>query len=162
MILLKVNIICLGKLKEKYIKDGILEYSKRLSRFCNLNIIELADEKIPDNANAGEMKKVIELEGEKIKKHISDQSYKIALCVEGKQFSSEDFADKLKNVTVLGKSEITFIIGGSLGLSDDIKKMCDLKLSFSLFTYPHMLMRLILLEQIFRAFKINSGEEYHK
>ncbi len=161
-ILLKVNIICLGKLKEKYIKDGIAEYTKRLSRFCNLNIIELPDEKIPDNATDGEMKKVISLEGEKIKKHISDQSFKIALCVEGKQLSSEDFASKINNVTVLGKSEITFVIGGSLGLSEDIKKMCDMRLSFSMFTYPHMLMRLILVEQIYRAFKINSGEEYHK
>ena len=160
--MLRVNIVCVGKLKEKYIKDGICEYSKRLSRFCNLNIVELNDEKIPDNASQGEMKKVIELEGDRIKKNISDQSYKIALCVEGKQFSSEDFAKKIQNVPVLGKSEITFIIGGSLGLSDDIKKMCDLRLSFSLFTYPHMLMRLILLEQIFRVFKINNGEEYHK
>lgn len=159
---MKIQIICVGKLKEKYLKDGVLEYSKRLSRFCSFEVIELNDEKIPQNPSLAECNKVIEAEGEQILKKINKDSYIIALCVEGKSLTSEEFAQKFSKITLAGKSSITFIIGGSLGLSESIKKLSDFKLSFSSFTFPHQLMRLILTEQIYRAFKINSNEEYHK
>jgi len=159
---MKIKIICLGKLKEKYLKDAISEYSKRLSRFCNLEITELADEKIPDNASEAQELKILETEGEKIKKYISDDDYVISLCVEGKQLSSEALAAKIADVTLSGKSTLSFIIGGSLGLDSCIKKRSNLCLSFSLMTFPHQLMRVILAEQIYRAFKINSNEKYHK
>lgn len=159
---MKIKIICVGKLKEKYLKDGILEYTKRLSRFCKTEIIEVNDEKIPDNASKSLEDIVIKNEGEKILKHIQKGEYIISLCVEGKSISSTELADNLKNITLSGNSTITFIIGGSLGIDEKIKNMSDYKLSFSKMTFPHQLMRLILLEQIYRAFKINSNEEYHK
>jgi len=159
---MKIQIICVGKLKEKYLKDGISEYSKRLSRFCNLEIIELSDEKIPQNPSEAECLKVIETEGSEIMKRINKDSYVISLCVEGKPLTSEAFANKFSEITLSGKSSITFIIGGSLGLSQEIKKKSDFRLSFSSFTFPHQLMRLVLTEQIYRAFKINANEEYHK
>jgi len=159
---MKIKIICVGKLKEKYLKDGILEYAKRLSRFCKTEIIEVNDEKIPDNASKSLEDIVIKNEGEKILKHIQKGEYIISLCVEGKSISSTELADNLKNITLSGNSTITFIIGGSLGIDEKIKNMSDYKLSFSKMTFPHQLMRLILLEQIYRAFKINSNEEYHK
>lgn len=159
---MKIRIICLGKLKEKYLKDAILEYSKRLSRFCTFEILELGDEKIPDNASPKECQKILETEGEKIEKKLSRDSFVIALCVEGKKMSSEAFAKEIADITLKSKSTIDFIIGGSLGLDEKIKNMADLSLSFSEFTFPHQLMRLILTEQIYRAFKINSNEEYHK
>ena len=159
---MKIKIICLGKLKEKYLKDAIAEYSKRLSRFCTLEITELADEKIPDNASEAQELKVLELESEKIKKYISDDDYVISLCVEGRQISSEALAGKISELTLFGKSTLTFIIGGSLGLDESIKKRSDFRLSFSLMTFPHQLMRVILAEQIYRAFKINANEKYHK
>ena len=139
-----------------------MEYSKRLSRFWSFEVIELNDEKIPQNPSLAECNKVIEAEGEQILKKINKDSYIIALCVEGKSLTSEEFAQKFSKITLAGKSSITFIIGGSLGLSESIKKLSDFKLSFSSFTFPHQLMRLILTEQIYRAFKINSNEEYHK
>lgn len=159
---MKIKIICVGKLKEKYLKDGILEYTKRLSRFCKIEIIEVNDEKIPDNASKSQEDIVIKNEGEKILKHIQKGEYIISLCVEGKNISSTDLADNLKSITLSGNSTIAFIIGGSLGIDEKIKNMSDYKLSFSKMTFPHQLMRLILLEQIYRAFKINSNEEYHK
>ena len=159
---MKIKIICVGKLKEKYLKDGILEYTKRLSRFCKIEIIEVNDEKIPDNASKSQEDIVIRNEGEKILKHIQKGEYIISLCVEGKNISSTDLADNLKSITLSGNSTIAFIIGGSLGIDEKIKNMSDYKLSFSKMTFPHQLMRLILLEQIYRAFKINSNEEYHK
>jgi len=159
---MKIQIICVGKLKEKYLKDGISEYSKRLLRFCNLEIVELSDEKIPQNPSEAECQKVIETEGSEIMKRINKDSYVISLCVEGKPLTSEAFANKFSEITLSGKSSITFIIGGSLGLSDEIKKRSDFRLSFSSFTFPHQLMRLVLTEQIYRAFKINANEEYHK
>ena len=162
MIILKIKIICVGKLKEKYLKDAIAEYAKRLGRFCNFEICELNDEKIPDNPSAAECKQVIKNEGDAILKHLSKDSFVVALCVEGKAMSSEDFARKISSVTLSGKSTIDFIIGGSLGLDDSVKNKSDLKLSFSSFTFPHQLVRLILAEQIYRAFKINNNEEYHK
>ena len=159
---MKIRIICVGKLKEKYLKEAIGEYAKRLSRFCNFEICELNDEKIPDNPSESECKRVLKTEGDLILRHISKDSYVVALCVEGKAFSSEVFAQKIASVTLSGKSTIDFIIGGSLGLDDSVKSRSDLKLSFSSFTFPHQLMRLILAEQVYRAFKINSNEEYHK
>ena len=160
--MMKIKIICVGKIKEKYLKDAIDEYSKRISRFAKLEIIELADEKIPDNASKAEEEKVIKTEGEKIAKHLSPKDYIIALCVEGKNISSEELAQKFSDITVSGASSITFIIGGSLGIDEEIKKMSNFKLSFSKMTFPHQLMRVILLEQTYRAFKINANEEYHK
>ena len=159
---MKIRIICVGKIKEKYLKDAIAEYVKRLSRFCKLEVCELPDIKIPDNPSPSECTELLRAEGESILKHLSKDSYVISLCVEGKQISSEDLADKLASVTLSGKSTIDFVIGGSLGLSDEVKKRSDMRLSFSLFTFPHQLMRLILTEQIYRAFKINANEEYHK
>ncbi len=159
---MKIRIICVGKLKEKYLKDAIGEYAKRLSRFCSFEICELNDEKIPDNPSESQCAIVLKNEGEQIIKHLSKDSYVIALCVEGKSLSSEDFASKIQTVMLNGKSTIDFIIGGSLGLDDSVKKISDFKLSFSSFTFPHQLMRLILAEQVYRAFKINSNEEYHK
>lgn len=159
---MKIRIICVGKIKEKYLKDGIAEYAKRLSRFCTFEVNELPDEKIPDNPSPAECSRVIESEGDAILKKLSKDSFIVALCVEGKSMSSEELAAKVSSVTLMGKSTIDFIIGGSLGLSDRVKKRSDLRLSFSSFTFPHQLMRLVLTEQIYRAFKINANEEYHK
>lgn len=159
---MKIKIICVGKLKEKYLKDAIGEYAKRLGRFCTFEICELNDEKIPDNPSQAQCEIVLKNEGEQIIKHLSKDSYVITLCVEGKSMSSEEFAKKIGDVTLNGKSTIDFIIGGSLGLDQSVKNISDLKLSFSSFTFPHQLMRLILCEQIYRAFKINNNEEYHK
>lgn len=159
---MKIKIICVGKIKEKYLKDAIDEYSKRISRFAKLEIIEINDEKIPDNASKSEEEKVIKTEGEKIIKYILPKDYVIALCVEGKNISSEELADKFNEITLSGASCITFIIGGSLGIYEEIKKTSNFKLSFSKMTFPHQLMRVILLEQTYRAFKINANEEYHK
>ena len=159
---MKVRIICVGRLKEKYLKDGIDEYAKRLKRFCTFEIIEIPDEKIPDNPSAAQCEKIKQSEGEAVLKKLSGDGYVISLCVEGSGMSSEKFAQKLSDIMLFGKSTVEFIIGGSLGLSDGVKKRSDLKLSFSEFTFPHQLMRLILSEQIYRAFKINSNEEYHK
>jgi len=159
---MKIRIICVGKLKEKYLKEAISEYAKRLSRFCTFEVCELSDEKIPDKASDAECSKVIKTEGEAILKHISSNSFVVALCVEGKAMTSEEFACKIQSITLSGKSTIDFIIGGSLGLDPSVKARSDLRLSFSSFTFPHQLMRLILTEQIYRAFKINGNEEYHK
>lgn len=159
---MKIKIICVGKLKEKYLKDGIEEYVKRISRFASMQIIELADEKIPDNASESMCEKIKNDEGEKILSKIRSDEYIYTLCVEGKQLDSEKFAKDISDIMLKGKSTITFIIGGSLGLSDKVKEISDFRLSFSKMTYPHQLMRLILTEQIYRAFKINANEQYHK
>lgn len=159
---MKIKIICIGKLKEKYLKDAISEYSKRLSRFCTFEITELPDEKIPENASAAEEEKILLTEGEKILKALSPSDYVISLCVEGSQMSSEDFAKNLSRLTLGGKSSICFVIGGSLGLCDSVKRRSGLRLSFSKMTFPHQLMRVFLTEQIYRAFKINANEKYHK
>ena len=159
---MKIKIICVGKIKEKYFADGIKEYAKRLSRFCKLEICEASDVKIPDNASEKEALAVLDSEGAKIEKYIGKGDYIIALCVEGKNISSTDLAKKFSEIQLLGKSGITFIIGGSLGICDRVKNMSDFRLSFSKMTFPHQLMRLVLTEQIYRAFKINANEEYHK
>ena len=158
---MNINIICVGKIKEKYFQGAIEEYSKRLSRFARLTITEVADEKIPDNASEKECEIVKSREGEKILSRLGDSSYVITLCIEGKEMSSEALAGKIADISMIS-SNITFIIGGSLGLSDTVKSKSQLRLSFGQMTLPHQLMRVVLLEQIYRAFKINNNESYHK
>ena len=157
-----ITIIAIGKLKEKYLRDGINEYLKRLQSYAKVEIIELADEKEPYNASTAEEKQIKIKEGERIKAKIKPDSYLIALAIEGKQFTSPALAQKIDSLSSAGNSHLTFIIGGSLGLSDEILKSADLLLSFSELTFPHQLMRLILLEQIYRSFRIIKGQPYHK
>lgn len=157
-----IKIIAVGKLKEKYLADAVSEYEKRLSRFAKLEIVQLPDAKIPDKATRAEEEAVKRSEGDKILEKIPQNAYVYALCVEGKQQSSEAFAAQINTLALSGRSEICFIIGGSLGLDERVKARADVRLSFSMMTFPHMLMRVVLLEQIYRAFKINAGESYHK
>jgi 23S rRNA (pseudouridine1915-N3)-methyltransferase len=159
---MNIDILCVGRIKEKYLKDAISEYSKRLSRYCRLNILEVADEKTVEDQPEALDKKVKKLEGERLIKLIKDDALKIALEIKGEQLSSEELAGKIADAGLGGISRIQFIIGGSLGLSDEVTKKADLHLGFSRMTFPHQLMRLILLEQIYRSFKINSNEPYHK
>lgn len=159
---MNINVIGVGKIKEKYLKLGIDEFKKRLSKYCKLDIIELDDEKAPEKLSEKEMIMVKEKEGKKILSKIKDTSYVIALAIDGKNLSSEEIADKMSDLAVRGNSNITFVIGGSLGLSDEVLDRADYKLSFSKMTFPHQLMRLILLEQVYRAYRINNNEPYHK
>ena len=159
---MKVKIIAVGKLKEKNLKDGIAEYGKRMSRFAKFEIVELADEKTPDNASAAQNQQIMEKEGERILAKISERDYVIVLAIEGKQLSSEAFSQVIADATLRGYSDIVFVIGGSLGLADKVKKRANLRLSFGLLTLPHQLMRLVLSEQIYRAFMIQQGSPYHK
>jgi 23S rRNA (pseudouridine1915-N3)-methyltransferase len=158
---MKITIACVGRIKEKYFTDAIAEYSKRLSRYVTLNISEVPDEKAPENLSPAQMEQVKKSEGERLLKAMKD-SYVIALVINGKQQSSESFAKLIDNTMTMGKSHITFVIGGSLGLSDEVIKRADYKLSFSDMTFPHQLMRVILLEQIYRAERILNNEPYHK
>lgn len=160
--MLHINIICVGKLKEKYLQDAILEYSKRLSRYCILNIIELSDEKLPSNLNDSLIKQIKEKESNNIISHIDKSSYVIALDLKGKQYSSEDFSEKISNISLNSSSTITFIIGGTLGLSQNVLKHSNELVCFSKMTFPHQLIRIFLLEQIFRSFKILNNETYHR
>ena len=150
-----IKIIAVGNIKEKYLKEAIEEYKKRISKYSNLEIIEVKDESYDD------IKKVLEVESEKIEKHLNDRDYIITLEIDGKEYSSEEFASKLDNI-LMENSNLTFIIGGSYGLSDRIKSKSKLALSFSKMTFPHQLFRVILLEQIYRSYKINNNESYHK
>ena len=159
---MKIKIVTVGKLKEKYLKDGIAEYSKRLSRFANLEMIELADEKTPDRASNSENQKILELEGTRILSKIADRDFVIVLAIEGKTLSSEEFSKQLEQAPINGFSTLTFVIGGSLGLSPQVKKRANLSISFGRLTIPHQLMRLVLVEQIYRAFTIQQGSPYHK
>ena len=159
---MKIKIVTVGKLKEKYLKDGIAEYSKRLSRFANLEMIELADEKTPDRASDAENQKILELEGTRILSKIGDRDFVIVLAIEGKTLSSEEFSKQLEQAPINGFSTLTFVIGGSLGLSPKVKKRANLSISFGRLTLPHQLMRLVLVEQIYRAFTIQQGSPYHK
>ena len=159
---MNINIIAVGKIKEKYIHMGIDEFKKRLSRYCSLSIIEVKDEKAPENLSNKEMEIVKEKEAERILNKIPLNSYVIALAIEGKNLSSEEFAEKIQSLMIEGTNNITFIIGGSLGLSKEVLDRSHYKLSFSKMTFPHQLMRLILLEQIYRGFKILKREPYHK
>ena len=158
---MNITVVCVGKIKEKFFTDAINEYSKRLSRFCKIDIVEVKDIKIPDNPSDKECAQVLEKEAELILAKIPKDSYIIPLCIEGKEFSSPELADKIRTIS-MEKSHITFIIGGSLGMTEDVKRIGSLRLSFGKLTLPHQLMRVVLLEQIYRAFKINGGESYHK
>lgn len=159
--MLTINIICVGKLKEKFFKDAIEEYSKRLSKYCKLNIVELPDEKIPDQTNPNIENEIKTKECNNIINHIKKDSYVISLDLTGKQLSSEEFSKNIENIS-MQSSQITFIIGGSLGLTDKILNISNQKICFSKMTFPHQLIRVFLLEQIFRAFKISNGETYHR
>lgn len=158
---MNISLITVGKIKEKYLKDAIEEYSKRLSRYCRLNIIEVQDEKTPENASEKEEQQIKEKEGEAILKHIKDNMFTVALDLKGKMLSSEELSEFIKNLGINGDSNIAFIIGGSLGLSPEVLKRADYKLCFSKMTFPHQLMRVILLEQIYRGYRIIRGEPYH-
>lgn len=160
--MLTVTILAVGRIKEKYFTEAIAEYSKRLGRYCRLNIIEVKDEPTPDNPTDKEREAVLGKEGERLLEKLPRGAYLIPLCIEGGQLSSEKFSKKLNTVAASGYSEIVFVIGGSMGLCDKIKSMADMKLSFSEMTFPHQLMRVILLEQIYRAFNILGGGKYHK
>lgn len=159
---MNIKVVCVGKIKEKYIQEGIKEFSKRLSRYCNLDIIEISDEKAPENLSQKEMEIVKSKEGEKILGKIPQNAYVISLVIEGKQLTSEELAENIENLMVSGSNDICFVIGGSLGLSKEVINRSDYKLSFSKMTFPHQLMRLILLEQVYRGFRIMKGEPYHK
>ena len=159
--MLTINIVCIGKIKESYLKDAINEYSKRLSKYCKLNIIELPDEKIPDKLNESLSNEIKNKESNSILNHIKKDSYVICLDLTGKELSSEEFSKTIENLS-LQTSNITFVICGSLGLSTDILKKAHQKICFSKMTFPHQLIRVFLLEQIFRGFKISNGETYHR
>ena len=159
---MKITVITVGKIKEKYLEDAIAEYSKRLSRYCKLEIIQVADEKTPDRASEVVETQVKDKEGERILSHIKDTAYVVALAIEGKMISSEELAELIDGLGVRGESHIQFVIGGSLGLSKKVLERADYKLSFSRMTFPHQLMRVILLEQIYRSYRIVNGEPYHK
>ena len=159
---MKITLITVGKIKEKYLKDGIAEYSKRLSRYCKLEIIEVADEKTPDQASETMEEQIRDKEGERIRKYLRDDMYVITLEINGKQLSSEELADKMAALGLQGKSHIAFVIGGSIGLGREVLKRSDYALSFSKMTFPHQLMRVILLEQVYRGYRIINGEPYHK
>ncbi len=158
---MNISIICVGKLKEKYLKDAIDEYTKRLSRFCNVEIVEVPDQKIPEKASEKVEEQILEKEGDVILSKIKNDSFVIAMCIEGRLVSSEELADTVRN-TSMKSSHIFFVIGGSLGLSQKVKKRADECISFGKITLPHQLMRVVLCEQVYRAFKINANESYHK
>lgn len=159
---MNISIIAVGKLKEKYLKMAVDEYSKRLSRYAKLEIIELQDEKTPDNASIKEEVQIKEKEGNAILSKIKDNAYVIAMDLNGKQLTSVEFSSFISNCTVMGNSNIVFVIGGSLGLSEEVIKRADYKLCFSKMTFPHQLFRVMLLEQIYRGFRIMNNEPYHK
>ena len=159
---MNITIITVGKLKEKYLKDAIDEYSKRLSRYCKLDIIEIQDEKTPDNASEKEEESIKEKEGQGILNKIKDNMFVIAMDLGGKQLTSQEFSDYVHNLGLAGNSNIAFIIGGSLGISKSVLARANYKLCFSKMTFPHQLFRVMLLEQIYRGFRIMKGEPYHK
>lgn len=159
---MKIKVVAVGKLKEKYLRDGIAEYAKRLGAYTKVEIIEAADERIPDKASEAICKQVKDREGERLLKHIASSDYVILLAVQGQMMDSIAFSRHLERQMTQGASTITFVIGGSLGHSDAIAKRADFQISFSQMTFPHQLMRLILMEQIYRAFKIMKNETYHK
>lgn len=159
---MKITVITVGKIKEKYLKDAIAEYSKRLSKYCKLEIVEVADEKTPDNASEVVEDSIRSKEAERILKYVKDDAYVITLEINGKQLTSEELADKVEKLGIQGTSHIIFIIGGSIGLGKEVLQRSNYALSFSKMTFPHQLMRVILLEQIYRSYRIINGEPYHK
>ncbi|MGR3741167.1 23S rRNA (pseudouridine(1915)-N(3))-methyltransferase RlmH [Companilactobacillus sp. DQM5] len=159
---MNIKIVGVGKLKEKYLKQGIAEYTKRLSAFGKFEIVEVPDEKAPETLSQIEMEKIKQVEGRRILEKIKDKEYVFLLAIKGKELSSEELAKKVADLTTYGKSDITFIIGGSLGTSEEVSNRADFSISFGRFTLPHQLMRLVLTEQIYRAFMIEAGRTYHK
>ena len=159
---MKITILTVGKIKEKYLRDAIAEYSKRLSRYCKLEIIEVADEKTPENVSETVEDAIRSKEGERLLKNVRDGAFVITLEIGGKQLTSEELADKIDTLGVQGVSHIIFIIGGSIGLGREVLARSDYALSFSKMTFPHQLMRVILLEQVYRSYRIINGEPYHK
>ena len=159
---MKITVITVGKIKEKYLRDAVAEYVKRLSRYCKLEIIEVADEKTPDQASETVEEQIRDKEGERILKHIRDDMYVITLEIGGKMVSSEELADKINMLGIRGQSSVAFVIGGSIGLGREVLKRSDYALSFSKMTFPHQLMRVILLEQVYRSYRIINREPYHK
>ena len=159
---MNITVLCVGKIKEAYLRDGIGEYTKRLSRYAKLTVTELADEKTPENASEAENLKIINTEGDRILAKIKDSDYVCALAINGKMYSSEEFSDYLSKVQIASKGNLVFVIGGSLGLSEAVLARADDKISFSKMTFPHQLMRMILLEQVYRGYRIMNHEPYHK
>lgn len=159
---MKITLITVGKIKEKYLKDAIAEYSKRLSKYCKLDIVEVTDEKTPDNASEIVENTIRAKEAERILKYVKEDAYIITLEIQGKQLTSEELAEKIEKLGTQGTSHIIFIIGGSIGLGEEVLKKSNYALSFSKMTFPHQLMRVILLEQIYRSYRIISGAPYHK
>lgn len=159
---MKITLVCVGKIKEKFFTDAIGEYEKRLSRYCKLEIVQVPDEKTPDKASEAQERQIKEREGQRILAQIRDDAYVIALAIEGEMLSSEKLAEKIAGLGIRGESQIVFVIGGSLGLSESVMKRADYALSFSRMTFPHQLMRVVLLEQIYRSYRIINREPYHK
>ena len=159
---MRIDLLCVGSVKESFFREAISEYSKRLSRYVKLNIFEVKDEKTPDNASEKEKFLIMKTEAKRLEKYIAQDAYLVALAIEGKQLSSEKFADQLSMLEVNGKSHLQFIIGGSLGMDEELKRKADFLISFSEMTFPHQLIRIILLEQIYRAYRIKNNEPYHK
>ena len=159
---MQITILAVGKLKETYFINAVKEYSKRLGRYCRLELVEVADEKTPDGAGEALESLIKEKEGQRLLKHVKDDMHVIALALEGNMYDSLEFSRKLEQLAIHGKSQIGFVIGGSLGLSDEVLARADEKISFSKMTFPHQLMRVILLEQIYRGYRIMKGEPYHK
>ena len=159
---MKITILCVGKIKEKFFTDAISEYEKRLGRYCQLSIVEVPDEKTPDKASEKEEEQIKEKEGKRLLSKMKEDMYVITLAISARQPDSVAFAQKLKSLTTYGTSHIAFVIGGSLGLSGEVLSHADESVSFSNMTFPHQLMRVILLEQIYRSFRINANEPYHK
>ncbi|MSU02788.1 23S rRNA (pseudouridine(1915)-N(3))-methyltransferase RlmH [Tissierella pigra] len=159
---MNIRVVAVGKIKEKYIQEGIKEFLKRLSRYCSMDIVEIEDEKAPENLSEKEMEIVKNKEGERILAKVPQNSFVISLEIKGKQLSSEELSKKIEDLMINGVNDITFVIGGSLGLSNNVTTRSDFKLSFSNMTFPHQLMRLILLEQVYRGWRIIKGEPYHK
>ena len=159
---MKITVIAVGKIKEKYLRDAIAEYAKRLSKYCKLELLEVADEKTPDAASPAVERSIRQKEGERILRYVREDAYVVTLEIGGKMLDSVEFSRKLENLGIQGKSHILFIIGGSIGLGEAVLKRSDFPLSFSKMTFPHQLMRVILLEQIYRGYRIMAGEPYHK
>ncbi len=159
---MKITLLTVGKIKEKFYRQAIEEFQKRLKRYCKLELIEAADEKTPDCPSARQLEQILQKEGERLNKYIRAQDYVVALVIEGQQLDSQQLSEKIQTLGLNGTSSITFVIGGSLGLSNELKKRADYCLSFSKMTFPHQLMRVILLEQIYRSFRIAEGAPYHK
>ena len=159
---MQVTILAVGSVKEKFYREAIKEFEKRLSRYCRLKIVEVDDEKTPDGASEKMCEQIVKKEGEKLSCHIPDNAYVISLAIEGKKYDSVEFSKRINNLAITGKSNIVFIIGGSLGICEDIKKRSDELISFSDMTFPHQLMRVILLEQVYRSYRIIQNEPYHK